>query len=214
MKSDQQKSEDEVIERLLSGKNQMSRGAKDAIFERVIQDVAPRRGRRSLYGSAGALVLATAALLLIPKALGGDGTSSEEAFRSRGKGQPVGALSLSCSEHGDGACIRGTKLLFDLEGTTGYTHMAALARHTDGTIIWYFPESPEGKSLQLSEHVETGVLDRGVLLGETHQDGDYEVLGFYSKRPFTRDEIKSKFQPGRDTIGPETAVIRSEFSLR
>lgn len=205
----------ELIDRLLSGKNRMSSATKDAIFEDVMDEVAPSRKRkRWFYGSLGALVLATGAALLIPRALHNEGAPRVPEFAARGDGAALGALTIRCSKGAELECARDSKLLFDLHGTTGYTHFAALVRHTDGTVTWFVPASLGATSLTLSDHLIKGALDQALLLGAAQQAGEYEVYGFYSKRPLTQETIKSRFTPEAENLGPETLVLRRNFRLK
>lgn len=202
-----------LMRRLLSGKNQLSRPEKDEIFENVLGQVAPPA--RSVWRLAPALVLASvAALVLIPLAINNDDEDpTQSEFTARGQGSATGAFSMACADNSD-ACQPGDKLVFDLSASSGYRYFAAFAKRTDGAVIWYFPESPGGESLDLHQQLQDGVLDRGVVLGSDHQTGRYQVYGIFSAQPLTRTEIKERFDLGATSIGSETSVLRQELVIR
>ncbi|MBL4632533.1 MAG: hypothetical protein JKY56_01600 [Kofleriaceae bacterium] len=207
---------DELIDRLLSGKNRMSDAAHDDIFEQVMAEVAPAKKRsRFRFPILAGLLVASAAVLMIPIAMRSAESPQADEFGARGSGQDIATFSLNCSspESGDAplSCANDAKLFFDMQGTTGYPYFAAFGRHTDGTVVWYFPEALGGHSIELAEHLEQGVLDRSVVLGQAHSRGEYQVYGFYSKVPLTRADIKERFRSG--VYGDDTVLINRSFSV-
>jgi len=199
-----------LVARLLSGRNRLSRREKDVLFERVVAELAPRRRFRrpaALLALAGA----AAAILALPWVIGDHGDRSvDEPFAARGAAPAD--LGLVCAGP-DGRCHPGQKLMFDLQGGA-YRYFAAFARRDDGTIVWYFPDSPTGHSLELAGRLSHGVLDRGVALDERHGAGHYQVFGIYSAVPLTRDEIKARFRPGAADLGPDSSVVTRELAVQ
>jgi hypothetical protein len=199
-----------LIPRLLSGKNRLSRREKDVLFERVCAQLAPRRTFRRpavLLALAGA----AAAILALPWVIRDGRRPLDEPFGARGAAQAD--FGLVCAGQPDGRCQQGQKLLFDLhlDPRSSYRYFAAFARRDDGTVLWYFPDAPDGHSIELAGRLSHGVLDRGVALDERHGAGHYQVIGIYSAVPLTRDVIKARFRPGAADLGPDTSVVMREL---
>ena len=135
-------------------------------------------------------------------------TGTRDELAARGGGAPVAALKLHCAE----ACSTGAKLLFDLDGTTGYRYFAAFARRGDGVVLWYFPDTPDGTSVELEAANTRGVLDRSIVLGGEHAPGHYQVFGVFSQAPLTRAQLHAAFTG--DSAGPGTAVVAQELDVR
>jgi hypothetical protein len=200
--------------RLLSRKNQLSSAEKQEIFGRVMDDVAPspRWFRRPAVWAA--LAGAMAALVIVPLAI----RSAElgelaDSFGSRGKQAAIATFEVSCPSQPSGCQRRGT-LVFDVQASAGYRYFAAFARRSDGTILWYFPDSATAQSLDLDARVTNGVLDRGIALGDEHQAGSYQLYGIFSGTPLSRDDIKARFQPGAANLGPGTAVVTKDLAIQ
>ncbi len=202
-----------LIPRLLSGKNQLSRSEKDEIFEKVMGKVAPPA--RSNWRLAPAFLLASvAALLLIPLAINnGDEDSVQREFTARGGSSASSAFSMTCANSSE-SCQTSDKLVFDLSASTGYQYFSAFAKRADGAVIWYFPELPNGLSLDLHQQLQDGVLDRGVVIGSNHRTGKYQVYGIFSDEPLTRNEIKNRFKVEEVTIGSGTSVVTRELVIQ
>jgi hypothetical protein len=197
-----------LIARLLSGRNRLTRWEKDVIFARVMGKTAPRRTMRWPTLALG-LAGAAAAFVLLPWGLRGHERAAEDGFASRG-GASAAGLGLVCSGQPSSICRLGQTLMFDLQDSH-YRYFAAFARRDDGRVIWYFPEAPTGRSVDLRERSSAGVLDRGISLDATHGAGRYQVYGIYSAAPLSRDDIKARFQPGSGDLGPETSVATREL---
>lgn len=144
-------------------------------------------------------------------------------FSSRGKSAALAALSLTCAPSDKSAaslpsatCSKGDTLLFDLNQAGGYRYFLAFARREDGTVIWYFPQSSDGFSLDLEQQLTQGVLDRGAILGEHHLPGRYQVYGVFSNEPFTRQSFRSQFDENAKNfnLGESAAVVVREMTVR
>jgi len=200
--------------RLLSRRNRLTRGEKDEIFARVLAETAPRR-RVRWPSLAFALVAATAAFVVVPRLLGAPGPGERRAeapgFTARGDGAT--AFGLVCSGQASATCPLGQTLMFDLQGAP-HRYFAAFARRDDGAVIWYFPDAATGRSLDLSERLSHGLLDQGIELDAAHGAGHYRVYAIYSAAPLSRDDIKSRFQPGARDLGVETAIATRELVVQ
>lgn len=197
-----------LVQRLLSRKNRLTRDEKDVIFARVLAQTGRRRQRRwpaLVFALAGA----AAVILVIPWPWAARDRSAEPSFASRGDGSAA-VFDLACAGQRTRTCHLGQTLVFDLQATS-YRYFAAFARRDDGTVIWYFPDSATGRSLDLRDRTRDGVLDRGVALDATHGAGHYHVYGIYSAAPLSRDDIKSRFRPGASDLGPETSIATREL---
>jgi len=197
--------------RLLSRRNRLTRDEKDVIFARVLAQTGRRRGRRwpaLVFALAGA----AAVLLVIPRAWTVRDHSADPSFAARGDGSAAG-FDLACAGQRTRTCQLGQTLVFDLQaGRERY--FAAFARRDDGTVIWYFPDSATGTSLDLRDRTRDGVLDRGIALDATHGAGHYEVYGIYSAAPLSRADIKSRFRPAARDLGPGTSIATRELVVQ
>jgi hypothetical protein len=207
--------------RLLSRKNRLSRTEKDVLFERVMEQLAPRRTIRrpavllALAGAAAAVVLVPLALRdrpMPPMPAMPAMPLMDEPFGARG-GASAAGFGLICSGQPGSTCHVGEKLLFDLQGTT-YRYFSAFARREDGTVVWYFPDSPTGHSVDVRDRLSQGVLDVGIALDAGHGSGRYQVVGIYSEAPLSRDDIKARFRPGATDLGPTTAIATRELVVQ
>src|SRR5512144_887074 len=119
-----------MIPRLLAGRDQLSRIEKDAILDHVAGGATPRRAR---WWFAAVPALAAAIVLVVVAPWRSQAPSDDVA--ARGGSRPIAALRVACPT----ACRPGSKLLFDVHGTTSYRYFAAFAKRGDGTVLWYFP---------------------------------------------------------------------------
>jgi hypothetical protein len=194
------------MSRLLSGRNRLSRLEKEQILEQVLGEAAPLK--RSRWWFAVMPAVAAAALVLFVL-LPGRGHDSGE-FTARGEGHAAGAFKPTCA-HG---CSTGDKILFDVNGTVGYRYFAAFSRRADGTVLWYFPASDADVSVDLVAQAGSGVLDRGIVIGNEHPAGTYRVFGVFSNEPLSRAQIRDRFDEAQLSAGPGTTVTAQELVVR
>jgi hypothetical protein len=182
----------DLIPRLLSRRNQLSRPEKEEILERVLAQVAPdrrRRARKAWLAACVGLGAAAALLLLVPR-LAHRGPAGEESFTARGADDRP-SFRVDCLDaSGAARCRAGARLRFEVSPGTRTRFFAAFARRQDGAVIWYFPDAPGGSSKDLSRDLARGVLDSQVVLGPEHVPGSYQVEGIFSARPLDRTEVK------------------------
>ncbi len=197
-----------LIPRLLAKRDQLGRVEKDAIFESVLANVSPKRRRVRWWLGVVPAVAVTVAVVLLGPWRSPAAPIGELAARGGGA-QAFASFHPSCA----GACERGHKIVFDLHGTTGYRYFAAFSKRTDGTVLWYFPSSPDDLSLDLSTQPREGVLDRGIVLGEEHAAGSYRVYGVFSRAPLTREMIRAGFDEPHHAAGPDTTVITADLVI-
>ncbi|MEP6860212.1 MAG: hypothetical protein ABJE66_06305 [Deltaproteobacteria bacterium] len=193
-----------LISRLLSGRDQLSRGEKDAILDGVLADAAPTR--RAKWGWLVLPALALAGFLLVPWRSSVPRTD----FAARGGGQPAAVMHVSCA----GGCTEGSKLVFDVHGTTGYRYFAAFAQRGDGVALWYFPTADTATGIDLARLPATGIVDRSVVLGTEHPAGTYHVYGVFSREPLARSAIRDAFDPTHLTAGEGTKVVSTQLVVR
>ncbi|HVY28173.1 MAG TPA: hypothetical protein VHB79_16560 [Polyangiaceae bacterium] len=206
--------DDRTIARLLSRKNLPSVLEKEAIFERiherVLAEAAPQgAGRPARFVWVWALGLAVAAAI----ALVWQGREPAPELAARGDGDANGvALELSCGRAAT-PCRAAGSLAFELGPAPSTLYFAAFARRTDGTIIWYFPESGAGAvGLKVSAAAAPRVLERSVTFGPEHTAGQYELFALLSKQPLTRAQLKAALGPDLSG-GPELRVLRRSFEV-
>lgn len=186
-------------------------------MKKVLAEVAPLAPpplwRRPLLWTAP---LAFAALLLIPLALrdSGEQATSSGGFNARGSGAVAASLVLLCAPaRAQTPCQSGDALVFDITATADHGFFAAFAQSQEGTVIWYFPESPGGESMPLDQATDDGLLRRQVQFGAEHTPGHYRVYGIFSQEPLTRAEIKARFREDGE-IGGGIQLATGEFDLQ
>jgi hypothetical protein len=191
--------DDRQLERLLSGRDAPSVSEREELFERIYARTDAGR-RRWLAPALGAALASAAAGVLMFMQLR---SPADAEFRARGSGLPVAGpeLTLACTE--GVTCRSGDKLSLAVRAAES-AYFSAFARRFDGVVIWYFPE-PLGASQALPNGGARAVLDRAVLLGPEHLPGRYEVFGVFTRRPFTRAEIKLAL--GDDLAGSAEAIV-------
>jgi hypothetical protein len=163
---------------------------KESVLRRVLARVSPRpsafRGRWWLWlGSGATAALAGAAVLLI--ALHGPGSGPAE-LRAKGTGgAPV--IDLACLGSSAGACPRGSRVAFSLDGGGGEAgFVTAFADPVSpGERIWYLVDEPlparapgAGAGLR--------AVPRAAIVGEEHAPGRYLVTVLLTRRPVGRVE--------------------------
>ena len=188
---------DRLTSRLLAGRDRLSRVEKDQILAGVL----PAQASRARWFWLAVPALAAIVLVVIAP------WKTADEFTARGGTQPIATLHVSCAT----GCAQGSKLLFDLHGTTSYRYFAAFARRADGTVLWYFPSTDTATSEPIST---TGVLDRGIVLGAEHPAGAYRIYGVFSSTPLTRGAIRDAFDPAKLTAGSGTTVVPSDIEVR
>ena len=194
--------DDRLTSRLLAGRDRLSRTEKDAVLDGVL--AAPRPRARWPWLVLPALAAAVALVVI------GPWRTSQPEFATRGGTRPVAALHVSCAA----ACTHGAKLLFDLHGTTTYRYFAAFTKRGDGKVLWYFPTTDVAPSVDLAGLPASGVLDRGIVLGDDHPAGAYRIFGVFSRAPLTRAAIRAAFDPARLTAGADTEVVAADVEIR
>ena len=188
---------DKTILRLLSGTDRLSGAEKEVILAGVLAAVErrPRRRRLVALGAAGAVAAAAVVLLLVLR----PPDRAAGSFTPRGAGdanEAAASFEARCAgAAGPGRCRPGDKLLFEVSAAGSARFFAAFARRGDGTVIWYFPP-PGGQSLALGERAPRGVLDAGILLGPEHPPGRYRIVGVFSPRPLSRDQVREAAASG------------------
>lgn len=197
-------SDDQLVARLLAGDDRLSRIEKDAVLDGVLATVAPPRRARWPWLALPAVVAAAALVVIAPW------RSREPEFTARGGSSSVAALHVTCAA----GCTHGAKLLFDLHGTSSYRYFAAFAKRGDGTVLWYFPTTDAGTSVDLAMLPASGVLDRGIVLGDDHPAGTYRVYGVFSRAPLTRANIRDAFDATHLSAGAGTEVVTADVEVR
>ncbi|HEY5948476.1 MAG TPA: hypothetical protein VIV40_23425, partial [Kofleriaceae bacterium] len=195
-----------ALSRLLAGRNRLSRVEKEQILDHVLGQTAPRRKSRWWLAAMPAIAAAVTVLLVLAPWR----SREPSEFTARGGGHAVASFKPACA-HG---CAAGDKILFDLDGTTGYRYFAAFSQRADGTVLWYFPASDDAQSLELAHQLGSGVLDHGIVIGSEHPAGTYRMFGVFSNEPLTRAQIRDRFDADSVTAGPGTAVVEQQLVVR
>jgi hypothetical protein len=203
-----------LVERLLRKQNQLSRQEKDIILGQVLQQVlrSPRWWQQPklwviAVSVTAATVVATLTLNRHPNA-----TEPQSEFAARGKAVPIAAFSVRCSQSQTSDCKPGDNLVIDLNVATGYQYFAALTKHDNGEVTWYFPATETDQSIAIQTSTVNGILQRRALLGT--QVGRYQMFGFFSMTPLSRESIKANFRSDSKNVGADTAVVVQGFQVQ
>lgn len=192
--------DDPQIGRLLSGRNEPSVLEKEALLERILEEVSPpRRGAPAwLWGLlvpiAACLVL-MATRVIEPGTMTREGVEAPEEYASRG-GLRQGVLETRCMDE-DGAstdCAPGTTLTLNPGAPRGRRYFAAFSVRPDGAVIWYLPAAGARSGRVASRGAVARTLT-GVRLGPEHPSGIYMLHGVFSDSPLTRDELRERLGP-------------------
>lgn len=199
-----------LIPRLLAKRDRLGRVEKDAILASLLADVSPRRRRSRWWLGLVPAVAITIAVIMFGPWRSQPAPTPPDVLAARGGAQAFTSFRATCA----GACERGHKILFDLHGTSGYRYFAAFSKRADGTVLWYFPSSPDDVSLDSTTQPRDGVLDRGIVLGDEHASGSYRIYGVFSRAPLTRELIRARFDDAQHAAGPDTVVTTAELVVR
>jgi hypothetical protein len=144
----------------------------------------------------------------------------EDDYRAKGDDStPI--LALNCiEENGAHTCTKGSIVTFKVRPPEGRYFFSAFARHQkSGTVVWYYPATESEESLSLEENQQVAVLDAGVVIGDEHTIGEYDVYGIFSKSPHKREDIRKVFdrQYHMDTEGSnvdEYNIIKTTIQIQ
>ncbi len=171
--------EEERAARLLRGQNTPSVIERERMSKEILERVGAGRTKRPRFrfGLAAAAAAGAVAILLV--ALPGELTP-----RSAGDGAALDALCQP-GPH----CRQGSRMLLRVSNhdqEQGY--MAAFARRSDGTVIWYFPEDESSHALPFRNGEW---MKRAVVLGPEHVPGDYEIHAVLSATPIDQGKVRT-----------------------
>jgi hypothetical protein len=170
---------------------------------------------RGLWIRRLSFAAALGALIIVPLALrDSSAPTAADGFSSKGARSSVSSLELACGRQGN-VCKAGDTLVFDLQPQADQRFFAGFSRReTDGAILWYFPHTPEAKSIDLKDHAARGILDKGVVIGPEHQPGRYTFYGIISPTELSRAEIKKSFTPGATVLESGASIIEKEIIVQ
>jgi hypothetical protein len=155
---------------------------RERILEQALARTTERRRSSALAVGLASLAAAAAALVLSP------GHASH--FRAKGGGVGGTAVDLSCLGASLARCPTGSTLIFGSAYAPPGSYMAAYAEPlSGGERIWYF--SAESESPAASAPQATHALSRGIRLGREHLPGEYAVRVVVTRRPLTRQDLRS-----------------------
>jgi hypothetical protein len=166
----------------------LSGPTRERVLANVLDQVQPVRSTRWAKTAALVLLPAAAALALFVGAGRWASTLSHAhgesgGFEARGTASDVVRVDAACTGGPMLACPRGSRLVFHVQAGARTGYLAAYADPVGrGERVWYF--SAEGES----PRVQSGALERAILIGPEHTADRYVIHALVSKRPLTRDE--------------------------
>lgn len=193
--------DDKLPARLLSGRDEPSVLEQEAIFERVMQGVAPpaRASVGARSRRAWPIALAAAAALLLWRPLRGSLEKPDELV-ARGGGESA-TLVVGCSDaRGAVPCAPGMKVSLQLTPPSGRNYFALLAQRPDGKLVWYYPKPAETTPLL---DAKLPLYPEAPLLADDAPAGSYRWLAVFSHEPLTREELKTRL---KDDLSGDASV--------
>lgn len=183
-----------LLNRLLSGREGLSRPDKEDVLATVLARSAPKRAWWTLPSvRIAALAVATAsaivAVVWLRPADDGDFTP---------RGTPASSFELSCLTNGvAGPCHEGSTVAFRLDTPTP-GHFSALTITADGSALWYFHD------------VETrsGVLDRAPVLPSL-PNGPLTIVGLFTSAPVDKATLRERLE----RADPSLTVVRRSLTV-
>lgn len=205
------------VDRLLKGDDSLSVTEKESILQNVLTSAEVNtHPSKSVFSRVLMVAIPVAVVLCLGVgwklffSSTGEATnlSSPAEFTPKSAGEAA-LYSISCFSSNTNRCKPGEKLMFELHPPKNTHYFAAFAKHKKTeTIIWYFPGLDNGQSIPATR----GVVNTGIQLDSSHQQGDYIVYGIYSKAPLKKENIKSLFGHATPSAG-ETTTQTNDGSL-
>ncbi len=197
--------------RALGPPGRLSRVEKDAILARVEASRGGwlRRHRAALWaGVAATMAAAIALVVLLPR----EGQRDELTPR----GATKMTLVVHCGDREPGDCRLGDRVAFDFGASPPPGYAALFARSETGKVIWYLPADEATPSIDLTSHLNQGMLDRVAVIDSSYAPGRYDLYAVVSPQPLSRADIRA-FAQGDGLVAPpdvrietRTFVIREE----
>lgn len=144
---------------------------------------------RILTGAVVVCAVAVPAFFLVLK------SEDNGGYTARGNAN-IHTFSVSClgAEKKD-SCQHGDKLVFRVKTSDNKQYFSAFCRNeANGSVIWFFPSTADGKSLYLTDMTQDGVIQRGIVIDQAFEPGIFEVFGLFSATPLTRDDVRAAFE--------------------
>jgi hypothetical protein len=198
---------DDEVDHLLS-RGGLGREHKARLLQNVLASMPavgpprPRpRWRRQAVGALSLMAgLAIVALWWRPS------VSTVSEFRAKGAAMPVPVIGMSCLGGSVGACPRGSRIAFWLEG--GTQEAGFVTAYADpvggGERVWYLTNEPTAaRSLGSAESPH--VIPRAVLVGPEQPSGRYGVEVILSRSPVKHEDLPRLASAG--------IVTRASFDL-
>lgn len=190
----------DLVPRLLSGRNRISRLEKERVLQQVLsqvaaaetEKVATRRRNRWLWPGLLALASTTAGLALLWRVQQWPSRDGELWTRRGGPVAPgQSQLQTVCSDgQKEVACAPGRRLLLGLSFAPERPFFAAYAVRPDGAVLWYVPAAATQASVDLRAWLRRGYLAESLLLGDEHLPGRYRLYAIFSPQPLERQSLK------------------------
>ncbi|MGC4121134.1 MAG: hypothetical protein QM765_42460 [Myxococcales bacterium] len=196
---------DPQLNRLLAGRDELTQADKDAALEQIFAELPAERpvGRPGLFAPWLRWALVGVCLvLMVPAGYRLLSERQPDSFTARGTADEAPSFAVVCAPSmAESRCAAGGKLLFRVE-PRGATHFAALSTGEGGAVVWYFAD------VALEGLGADGLLSVGVPLGPEHAVGRRDVVGVFSNRALTKDEIRAMVE------APEKASARVQVVHR
>lgn len=178
---------DEILARLLAGRDAPSVLEKEADFEAIyarVDTTRARRGRRWAW-FGGIAAAAALALVALPWT-----TRPDDGFQARGSGAGE-RFAVTCvgATEAKGACHPGDRLVLELEPSPERHFFALFLQRPDGALVWYFP-SANGTMPDVSQQHLGAPWQETALLPTEGPVGTQVLFGIFAPEPLDRAALK------------------------
>ncbi len=175
------------LDRLLGGRNdRLGIKEKEAVLQNVLRVTKPKQSRYLPWAYAlvtAVVVMAISVQLLRPQV--GELTP---------KGAEPSAVELSCHPGSSAPCRVGERLYFRGLSEAKGRHLAAFAKTSAGSVVWFFPAEENAVTPPLKDDF----LDEASMLPAA-LSGNVTVHIVLSDAPLSRSEIRAIYDNGATT---------------
>jgi hypothetical protein len=195
---------DSELDALLA-RGRLSGPTRDRVLNGVLEKVQPAAPRRRVRSTALLVLPAAAAIALL---VGGGRLAStlsgrrdaSGTFNAKGAASDAVHVDAACTGGPMLACPRGSRLVFRVQAGDRSGFLTAYAAPAGGgERIWYFSAESE------SPFVQSGVLERAVVIGPEHAADRYVIHALVTARSLTRAEAL-RAQP-RSLLGDDSQEL-------
>ena len=122
---------------------------------------------------------------------------------------------IECTGSGErGGCHRNSVMIFKIHPPRDQNYFSAFARHIEtNTAVWYYPATKDGRSLFIEQADAGQLLTDGIVIGDGHLLGKYEVISIFSNRALGWDDIRELFEDKGRLAKSNYTVVKNKIRI-